>query len=182
MPLLTAEIGSTRLDIVVADITTLDVDAIVNAANRKLLGGGGVDGAIHRAAGPGLRQECAALGGCDTGSAKITGGHRLKARHIIHAVGPVWNGGGHNEDALLAGCYRTALDLAAQHRLLSLAFPAISTGVYGFPADRAARIAVGTVAAEVSAAPRGIAQVIFCCFSEASAAHHQDAFAELGLA
>jgi len=182
MPLLTAEIGSTRLDIVVADITTLDVDAIVNAANRKLLGGGGVDGAIHRAAGLGLGQECATLGGCDTGSAKITSGHRLIARHIIHAVGPVWNGGGHNEDALLAGCYRTALDLAAQHRLVSLAFPAISTGVYGFPADRAARVAVGTVAAEVSAAPRGIAQVIFCCFSEASAAHHQDAFAELGLA
>src|SRR5690348_9973755 len=181
MSILTAEIGPTRLDIIVADITTLDVDAIVNAANRKLLGGGGVDGAIHRAAGPGLRAECATLNGCDTGSAKITGGHRLKARHIIHAVGPVWNGGGQNEDALLAGCYRTALDLAAQHRLASLAFPAISTGVYGFPADRAARIAVGTAAAELAAAPRGIAQVIFCCFSEQSAAHHQDAFGELGL-
>jgi O-acetyl-ADP-ribose deacetylase (regulator of RNase III) len=181
MPLLTAAIGPTRLDIIVADITTLDVDAIVNAANRNLSGGGGVDGAIHRAAGPGLRQECMTLGGCDTGSAKITGGHRLKARHIIHAVGPVWSGGGNDEDALLAGCYRTALDLAAQHRIASLAFPAISTGVYGFPADRAARIAVGTVTADVSAAPRGIAQVIFCCFSDASAAHHQDAFAELGL-
>lgn len=182
MSLLTAEIGPTRLDIIVADITTLDVDAIVNAANRKLLGGGGVDGAIHRAAGPGLRQECMTLGGCDTGSAKITGGHRLKARHIIHAVGPVWNGGAHDEDALLAGCYRTALDLAHGHRLGSIAFPAISTGVYGFPADRAARIAVGTVAAEVAAGPRGFSQVIFCCFSETSAAHHQDAFAELGLA
>ncbi|HEY6027314.1 MAG TPA: O-acetyl-ADP-ribose deacetylase [Pseudolabrys sp.] len=181
MSLLTAEIGPTRLDIIVADITTLDVDAIVNAANRKLLGGGGVDGAIHRAAGPGLRQECATLGGCDTGSARITGGHRLKARHIIHAVGPVWSGGDQNEDTLLAGCYRTALDLAAQHRLASLAFPSISTGVYGFPANRAARIAVGTVTAEISAAPRGIVQVIFCCFSEQSAAHHQDAFAELGL-
>ena len=181
MSLLTAEIGPTRLDIIVADITTLDVDAIVNAANRKLLGGGGVDGAIHRAAGPGLRQECATLGGCDTGSARITGGHRLKARHIIHAVGPVWNGGDQNEDAGLACGDRTALDLAAQHRLASLAFPAISTGVYGFPANRAARIAVGTVTAEISAAPRGIAQVIFCCFSEQSAAHHQDAFAELGL-
>ena len=173
MSLLTAEIGPTRLDIIVADITTLDVDAIVNAANRKLLGGGGVDGAIHRAAGPGLRAECAKLGGCDTGSAKITGGHQLKARHIVHAVGPVWNGGGQNEDALLAGCYRTALDLAAAARLSSIAFPAISTGVYGFPADRAARIAVGTVSSEVSAAPRGLAQVIFCCFSETSAAHHK---------
>ena len=181
MSLLTAEIGPTRLDIIVADITTLDVDAIVNAANRKLLGGGGVDGAIHRAAGPGLRAECAKLGGCDTGSAKITGGHQLKARHIVHAVGPVWNGGGQNEDALLAGCYRTALDLAAAARLSSIAFPAISTGVYGFPADRAARIAVGTVSSEVSAAPRGLAQVIFCCFSDASAAHHRDAFAALGL-
>lgn len=182
MSLLTAEIGRTRIDIIVADITTLDVDAIVNAANRKLLGGGGVDGAIHRAAGSGLRQECMTLGGCDTGSAKISGGHRLKARHIIHAVGPVWNGGAHDEDALLAGCYRTALDLARGHRLASVAFPAISTGVYGFPADRAARIAVGTVAAEVAARPQGLAQVIFCCFSETSAAHHQDAFAELGLA
>jgi len=181
MSIRTAEIGSARLDIIVADITTLDVDAIVNAANRKLLGGGGVDGAIHRAAGPGLRQECATLGGCDTGSAKITGGHRLKARHIIHAVGPVWNGGGSGEDALLAGCYRTALELAAAARLASVAFPAISTGVYGFPADRAARIAVGTVKVELSVAPRGLAQVIFCCFSEASAAHHRDAFAELGL-
>ena len=181
MSLLTAEIGPTRLDIIVADITTLDVDAIVNAANRKLLGGGGVDGAIHRAAGPGLRAECAKLGGCDTGSAKITGGHQLKARHIVHAVGPVWNGGGQNEDVLLAGCYRTALDLAAAARLSSIAFPAISTGVYGFPADRAARIAVGTVSSEVSAAPRGLAQVIFCCFSETSAAHHKDAFVELGL-
>ena len=181
MSLLTAEIGPTRLDIIVADITTLDVDAIVNAANRKLLGGGGVDGAIHRAAGPGLRQECATLGGCDTGSAKITAGHRLKARHIIHAVGPVWNGGAHDEDALLAGCYRTALDLARGHRLASVAFPAISTGIYGFPADRAARIAVGTVAAEIAARPSGLTQVIFCCFSDTSAAHHQDAFAELGL-
>src|SRR6185503_1739831 len=179
MSILTAEIGPARLDIIVADITTLDVDAIVNAANRKLLGGGGVDGAIHRAAGPGLRAECAKLDGCDTGSAKITGGHQLKARHIVHAVGPVWNGGGQNEDTLLAGCYRTALDLAAAARLSSIAFPAISTGVYGFPADRAARIAVGTVSSEVSAAPRGLAQVIFCCFSEASAAHHRDAFAEL---
>jgi O-acetyl-ADP-ribose deacetylase (regulator of RNase III) len=177
-PLATAKVGDTTLDILVADITTLDVDAIVNAANRSLLGGGGVDGAIHRAAGPQLLDECRTLGGCDTGNAKITRGYRLKARHVIHAVGPVWRGGDAEEDALLASCYRTALDLAAQHGLASLAFPAISTGVYGFPADRAARIAVGTVAAALTAQPRGIARVIFCCFSAGSAAHHKDAMAE----
>ena len=180
-PLLSAEIGPTLLDIRVADITTLDVAAIVNAANRSLLGGGGVDGAIHRAAGPDLLAECRTLGGCDTGSAKITRGYRLKAGHVIHAVGPVWNGGNANENELLAGCYRTALDLAAEHRLSSLAYPAISTGIYRFPADLAARIAVGTVASELAADPRGIAQVIFCCFSEESAEHHKTAFAELGL-
>jgi O-acetyl-ADP-ribose deacetylase (regulator of RNase III) len=178
---LIAEIGRTRLDIIVADITTLDVDAIVNAANRSLLGGGGVDGAIHRAAGPELLEECKTLGGCETGRAKITRGYRLKARHVIHAVGPVWSGGDKNEDALLAGCYRTALDLAAAHRLVSIAYPAISTGIYRFPADLAARIAVGTVASEVAARPRGLMQVIFCCFSEESAEHHKEAFAELGL-
>jgi O-acetyl-ADP-ribose deacetylase (regulator of RNase III) len=178
---LSAEIGNTRLDIVVGDITTLDVDAIVNAANRSLLGGGGVDGAIHRAAGPELLAECETLGGCETGSAKITRGYKLKARHVIHAVGPVWHGGGKNEDALLAGCYSTALDLAAEHRLASIAFPAISTGVYHFPPDRAARVAVGTVASEIAAHPRGIKHVVFCCFSAASAEHHKMAFAELGL-
>ena len=182
MTLLTAEIGQTRLDVISADITTLDVDAIVNAANRSLLGGGGVDGAIHRAAGPELLAECWTLGGCDTGSAKVTRGYRLKARHVIHAVGPVWSGGGKDEEALLAGCYRTALDLAAAHRLASIAFPAISTGVYRFPADLAARIAVGTVASEIAAQPRGIGQVVFCCFSADSAEHHKTAFAELGLA
>jgi O-acetyl-ADP-ribose deacetylase (regulator of RNase III) len=178
---LTAEIGRTRLDIIVADITTLDVDAIVNAANASLLGGGGVDGAIHRAAGPELLEECKTLGGCDTGAAKITRGYRLKASHVIHAVGPVWQGGGADEAALLAGCYRTALNLAAAHRLASIAFPAISTGVYRFPPDLAARIAVGTVVAEIAAQSRGIMQVVFCCFSEESAEHHKDAFGELGL-
>ncbi len=181
-PLLTAEAGTSRLEIVVADITTLDVDAIVNAANTSLLGGGGVDGAIHRAAGPDLLKECRTLGGCATGSAKITRGYRLKAKHVIHAVGPVWSGGQKGESELLAGCYRTALELAAANRLASLAFPAISTGVYRFPPDRAARIAVGTVVSELSAAPRGIMRVVFCCFAQESAQHHMDAFAELGLA
>lgn len=178
---LAAEIGPAVLDIVVADITTLDVDAIVNAANRTLLGGGGVDGAIHRAAGPGLLAECETLGGCATGSAKITRGYRLKARHVIHAVGPVWGGGENNEKELLASCYRTALDLAATGTLTSIAFPAISTGIYRFPADLAARIAVGTVAAEIAARPRSITHVTFCCFAPESAEHHKDAFAELGL-
>jgi O-acetyl-ADP-ribose deacetylase len=179
--LLAAEVGATRLEIRVADITTLAVDAIVNAANRTLLGGGGVDGAIHRAAGPELLAECRTLGGCETGSAKITRGYRLKTRHVIHAVGPVWSGGGKGEDDLLASCYRTALALAAGHRLASLAYPAISTGVYHFPPDRAARIAVGTVAAEIANAPRGIERVVFCCFSPDSAENHRNAFAELGL-
>lgn len=181
-PLLSAEIGSTRLDICVADITTLALDVIVNAANRTLLGGGGVDGAIHRAAGPDLRAECEKLGGCDAGAAKITRGYRLRAKHVIHAVGPVWSGGGKDEEELLASCYRTALELAAAHRLASVAFPAISTGIYRFPPDRAARIAVGTVAAELAASPRGIAHVVFCCFAPDAAEHHMAAFADLGLA
>jgi O-acetyl-ADP-ribose deacetylase len=178
---LTAEVGSTIIEIHVADITTLDVDAIVNAANKTLLGGGGVDGAIHRAAGPELLTECRKLGGCETGDAKITGGYRLKAKHVIHAVGPVWSGGGKNEEDLLASCYRKALALAAEKKLASIAFPAISTGVYRFPADLAARIAVGTVVAEISNAPRGLKRVIFCCFSQDSADHHREAFAQLGL-
>jgi O-acetyl-ADP-ribose deacetylase (regulator of RNase III) len=180
-----AAIGPARLDVCVADITTLAADAIVNAANRTLLGGGGVDGAIHRAAGPELLAECRTLGGCETGSAKITRGYRLPAKHVIHAVGPVWRGGHAGEEDLLASCYRTALDLAAAHRLASIAFPAISTGVYAFPPDRAARIAVGTVAAELGASDRGIAHVVahvvFCCFAQAAADHHLMAFAELGL-
>jgi O-acetyl-ADP-ribose deacetylase len=180
-PLLTAETGSTRLDIVVADITTLAVDAIVNAANTSLLGGGGVDGAIHRAAGPQLLDECKTLSGCETGSAKITRGYHLPARNVIHAVGPVWQGGGSGEDELLAGCYSTAITLAAARRLRSLAFSAISTGVYGFPADRAARIAVGTVVSALGAEDHRIKSVVFCCFSDESADHHAKAFYECGL-
>jgi O-acetyl-ADP-ribose deacetylase len=180
-PLIAAAVGSARLEVCVADITTLGLDAIVNAANRTLLGGGGVDGAIHRAAGPQLRAECEQLGGCATGAAKITRGHRLPARHVIHAVGPVWNGGDHREDELLASCYRAALDLAAAHGLASIAFPAISTGIYSFPLERAARIAVATVAAEVAAAPRGMTRVVFCCFAPAAADHYIATFAELGL-
>lgn len=181
-PLLSAEVGPARLEVVVADITTLAADAIVNAANTSLLGGGGVDGAIHRVAGPRLLEECRTLGGCETGLAKITRGHDLPAKHVIHAVGPVWNGGGSGEPELLASCYRTALELAAAHGLRSIAFPAISTGVYRFPADLAGRVAVGTVVSEISADAGGIERVVFCCFSNESAQHHIDALAELGIA
>jgi O-acetyl-ADP-ribose deacetylase (regulator of RNase III) len=180
-PLLTAETGSTRLEIVVADITTFAVDAIVNAANTSLLGGGGVDGAIHRAAGPQLLEECKTLSGCETGSAKITRGYRLPALNVIHAVGPVWQGGGNGEDELLAGCYSAAIALAAARRLRSLAFSAISTGVYGFPPDRAARIAVGTTVSALGAEEHRVDRVVFCCFSDASADHHAKAFYECGL-
>lgn len=181
-PLLSVEVGAARIDLVIGDITRLDVAAIVNAANRTLLGGGGVDGAIHRAAGPQLKAECETLGGCDTGDARITRGYNLKARHVIHAVGPVWSGGGRDEDALLASCYRRALALAAQHKLESIAFPAISTGVYAFPPERAARIAAGTIVSELSVAPSEIARVILCCFSAQSAQHHVAALAEMGIA
>jgi O-acetyl-ADP-ribose deacetylase (regulator of RNase III) len=179
--LLTAEIGAAHLEVCVADITTLALDAIVNAANRSLLGGGGVDGAIHRAAGPELLAECRTLGGCETGKAKITRGYRLPAKHVIHAVGPVWSGGRKGEEELLASCYSTSLDLAAAHRLTSVAFPAISTGIYRFPPERAARIAVGTVAAELAGAPRGVTRVVLCCFSQAAAEYHVAALGDLGL-
>jgi O-acetyl-ADP-ribose deacetylase (regulator of RNase III) len=181
-PLLSAAVGLARLEVVVADITTLAVDAIVNAANTSLLGGGGVDGAIHRAAGRELLEECKTLGGCVTGSAKVTRGYRLPAKHVIHAVGPVWGGGHKGEPELLSSCYRTALGLAADNNLHSIAFPAISTGVYRFPADLAARIAVGATVSELSTDARGIDRVVFCCFSNESADHHVNAFTELGLA
>jgi O-acetyl-ADP-ribose deacetylase len=181
-PLLSAEVGPARLEVVTADITTLAVDAIVNAANTSLLGGGGVDGAIHRAAGRNLYEECKTLGGCAIGSAKITRGYDLPAKHVVHAVGPVWNGGSNGEADLLASCYRTALSLAPEHGLQSIAFPAISTGVYRFPPDLAARIAVGTVVSEMVADARGIDRVVFCCFSKESAEHHMNAFMEMGLA
>jgi O-acetyl-ADP-ribose deacetylase len=166
------------LEVIVADITTLSVDAIVNAANSSLLGGGGVDGAIHRAAGPELVMECRMLHGCKTGDAKITRGYRLPAKHVIHTVGPVWNGGGHGEDELLASCYRRAIGLCQTHALTSVAFPAISTGIYRFPADRAAGIAIKTVADSLAEIP-ALTRVIFCCYSDASGRLHEAALASL---
>jgi O-acetyl-ADP-ribose deacetylase (regulator of RNase III) len=173
------QIGIARLEVIVADITGLSVDAIVNAANTSLLGGGGVDGAIHRAAGPELLAECRTLHGCETGSAKITLGYRLPARHVIHAVGPVWHGGNHGEDQALASCYICAIELCRAHGLASIAFPAISTGIYRFPAARAADIAVATTVDMLPAAP-SLTRIIFCCFSDDSAALHARAMADVG--
>jgi O-acetyl-ADP-ribose deacetylase (regulator of RNase III) len=159
-----------------ANIVSLDVDAIVNAANESLLGGGGVDGAIHRAAGPRLLEECRALHGCKTGDAKITKGYDLPARHVIHTVGPVYRDGRSREPELLASCYRRALEIADRHGLKSIAFPAISTGIYGYPVEAATRIAVETVRAALADKP-GIAEVIFCCFSEQDLEIYQRALA-----
>lgn len=168
---------SSRVAVLLADITTLDVDAIVNAANSTLLGGGGVDGAIHRAAGPGLLAECRALGGCATGDAKITRGHGLKARHVIHAVGPVWNGGAQGEERLLASCYERGIALAREHGLRTIAFPCISTGVYGYPIDAAARVALRTVSRAVAAGPLP-ERVTLCAYDAPSAMALQSALAE----
>ena len=163
-----------RIDIIEADITTLALDAIVNAANSSLLGGGGVDGAIHRAAGPELLAECRGLGGCPTGEAKITGGYRLPAKLVIHTVGPVWTGGEAQEHELLASCYANAMTLAKAHNVRSIAFPAISTGVYGFPAEAAARIAVETVATSLEGDPH-FERVVLCCFGSSSTELHRNA-------
>jgi len=176
---LTRRIGGAQLEVVVADITTLRVDAIVNAANSSLLGGGGVDGAIHDAAGPELLAECQTLGGCPTGDAKITKGYLLPARHVIHAVGPVWYGGDRGEAEALRSCYRRSLELSQANGLNSLAFSAISTGVYRFPADQASKIAIHATIEALPAAPL-VTHVIFCCFSERSAALHVDVLARYG--
>ena len=168
-----------RMSIVEGDITRLEIDAIVNAANESLLGGGGVDGAIHAAAGPELLEECRGLGGCPTGEARITKGYLLPTRYVIYTVGPVWQGGGEGEEDLLAGCYHSSLALAQEKGISSVAFPAISTGVYRFPSDRAAGIAVATVCAFLTK-EMVLEEAIFCCFGEASADAHRAALSGIG--
>ena len=163
----------------VGDITRLKVAAIVNAANSRLLGGGGVDGAIHRAAGPELLAHCRGLGGCPTGEAKITPAFRLPARFVIHTVGPVWRGGDAGEPELLASCYRRSLELAVENRAASIAFPCISTGIYGYPKREAASVAVGAVRAFLAAAPSAVEAVILCCFDEAAGALHRQALEDV---
>jgi O-acetyl-ADP-ribose deacetylase (regulator of RNase III) len=175
--LLSRKLRNTDIEVALGDITKLDVDAIVNAANKSLLGGGGVDGAIHRAAGKELLRECETLGGCGTGDAKITRGYKLAARYVIHAVGPRWSGGHRDEDAKLASCYRRSLEIAAEHDQKSIAFPAISTGIYGFPPERAAPLVVNTV--HDALARISIERVIFCCFWRESAELHIGALKEI---
>jgi len=167
-----------RIEIVQGNITKQRVDAIVNAANNSLLGGGGVDGAIHGAAGPELLKECRTLNGCPTGEAKITGGYRLPAKHVIHTVGPVWRGGGNREDELLANCYRNSLGLAVENNVRTIAFPAISTGVYGFPSDRACRIALREVL-DFLRKHESIQWVVFVCFDNATLSEYNRALGEI---
>ena len=168
----------TRIEIVKGDITTQKVDAIVNAANESLLGGGGVDGAIHRAAGPELLVECRSLNGCPTGEAKITKGYKLPAKHVIHTVGPIWRGGDNNEEKLLANCYKNSLRLASENNIKSIAFPSISTGVYGYPIELASRIALAEIKSFIKA-NKEMAKVVIVCFGEEAFQTYQEAYKEL---
>ena len=168
-----------KITITEGDLTALEADAIVNAANKTLLGGGGVDGAIHRAAGPALLEECKTLGGCETGQAKITKGYDLPAKHVIHTVGPVWSDGHQGEPKLLASCYRTSLALACEHGLRSIAFPAISCGVYGYPLEQACRVAIGESIRFLKENEKAPEKIVFCCFDESTCARYEEALAEL---